>query len=119
MSRVLVCGGRDFADADLLNSELDRIHDWSLDGPITSLIHGGARGADTLAGKWAKANGVPVRVFPANWQEHGRGAGHIRNQQMLDEGKPDLVVAFPGGAGTANMIQRARKAGARVIEVTP
>jgi acyl-CoA synthetase (NDP forming) len=58
-----------------------------------------------------------VTSFPANWKKHGKSAGPIRNQLMLDVGKPDLVIAFPGGSGTADMIRRARKAGVPVKEI--
>jgi len=112
MRTILICGGRDFDDVALLTGRLDAIH---LEGD--GIIHGAARGADRLADEWAKDRGVPVRSFPADWKKHGKGAGPIRNQQMLDEGKPDLVVAFPGGTGAADMVRRARKAGIRVIEV--
>jgi hypothetical protein len=54
---------------------------------------------------------VPVVRYPADWARHGNAAGLVRNQQMLDDGKPDLAVAFPGGKGTADMVRRARKAG--------
>jgi hypothetical protein len=52
-------------------------------------------------------NYVPVIEFPANWKVYGRAAGPIRNMKMLLEGKPDLVVAFPGGIGTADMVKKA------------
>ena len=70
-----------------------------------------------MAQEWAEARGVPCEVYLANWAELGRKAGPIRNQQMLDEGRPTLVVAFPGGRGTADMIRRARSAGVEVIEI--
>lgn len=112
--KLLVCGGRDFYD----EAELRRAMNAAVAGESDVLvIHGGARGADSLAGRIAKARGVPVRVFPADWDRHGRGAGPKRNQQMLDEGKPDLVLAAPGGVGTADMIRRAKAAGIRVIEI--
>lgn len=111
--RVLVCGGRDFNDPLTLGSWLGGIHK---DHGITLIIEGGARGADTLARQFGQFAGIPVQTFPADWQKHGKGAGPIRNAQMLREGRPDLVVAFPGGRGTANMIEQARKAGIRVIE---
>jgi len=79
------------------------------------IISGCARGADTLGIEWAEAKGVEVARFPADWKTHGRAAGPIRNQQMLEEGKPDLVVAFPGARGTADMIRRARAAGVELI----
>jgi hypothetical protein len=106
--RVLVCGGRDFSDVTLLRSALDAHHEKS---PITLLIHGAAPGADTLAGEWAEAKGIPVSPFPANWKVLGRAAGPIRNKQMLDDGRPNLVIAMPGGRGTANMVNQAKAAG--------
>jgi YspA, cpYpsA-related SLOG family len=81
------------------------------------LVAGGARGADTLADEWAKAQGIACQIFMADWEGLGRKAGPIRNQRMLDEGKPDLVIAFPGGRGTADMVRRAREAGVETIEV--
>ena len=68
-------------------------------------------GADTLAGEYARDRGIPCRSFPADWRRHGRPAGFIRNRQMLDEGKPELVVAFPGGPGTRNMVKTALERG--------
>lgn len=82
------------------------------------VIHGGARGADSLAGEVATKAGVPVEVYPAQWEKHGRRAGPIRNQQMLDEGRPDVVLAMPGGVGTADMVRRAKAAGLRVVVIT-
>jgi hypothetical protein len=85
---------------------------------VSVLIEGGAPGADSLANAWAKKRGVPFRTFPAKWLLYGRKrAGPIRNQQMLDEGVPDCVVAFPGWIGTADMMRRARAAGIPVFEV--
>lgn len=123
--RVLVCGGRDFADRELLARTLD-----SLFNKLTFLIHGGASGADTLADEWAETNGIPRRAYRANWNNlHAPGAivkttragkpynaraGIWRNQRMLVEGKPDLVIAFAGGSGTANMVSLAKKAGVPV-----
>ena len=109
--RLLVCGGRDYNDFGRLVSELNTYRDAAL------LIHGDARGADRLSGQWAAIHSVPVKAFPAEWGLHGKGAGHIRNQRMLDEGKPDLVIAFPGGTGTADMVRRAKAAGVRVVEI--
>lgn len=122
--RVLVCGGRDYKDYDKFNKFMfdfceDRgLHEdeYKMPNGIT-IIHGAAKGADSLADQWAVVNWVPFEEYPADWEKYGRSAGHIRNQQMLDEGKPDVVIAFPGGRGTANMIERARKAGVEVIEV--
>ncbi len=82
------------------------------------IIHGGATGADTGADEWAVTNWVPVTEYKADWERYDYKAGHIRNQQMLVEGKPDIVMAFPGGNGTADMVSRARMAGVKVIKVT-
>jgi hypothetical protein len=108
--RVLVCGGREFNDYELLVEEL------SLILPDV-IIHGAARGADSLAGEFAEAMKIPTEVYPADWNKYGKRAGYLRNVQMLEEGKPDLVVAFPGGKGTAMMINLAKKAGVEVTEV--
>jgi hypothetical protein len=106
-----VCGGRDYRDFARLCVLLDLL------GPRV-LIEGDAAGADRLAGRWGLNRGdVELLVFPADWQLHGKAAGHIRNAQMLREGKPDMVLAFPGGRGTANMVKQARAAAVPVIEV--
>lgn len=113
--RVLVCGGRDFADAELLYRELDRIHAQT---PISCIIEGGARGADYLASRWSAKNDLrDHKRFMADWAIHGKAAGAIRNQKMLKEGQPDMVVAFPGGRGTADMVRRAKAAGVKVVNV--
>jgi hypothetical protein len=111
--RVLVTGGRDFSDRTLLFEALDRLH--TAHG-FTVLIHGDANGADRLSGEWAASKGIKVEVHPADWKKHGRAAGPIRNQKMLEE-KPELVVAFPGGKGTADMVRKAKQAGLEVVMV--
>lgn len=119
MTRVLVCGGRNFDDRGLMAKTLSPFKPKNLLSDVSDfiLIVGGAPGADTLAEEWADCFGVRKRVFMANWKEHGKAAGPIRNQLMIDQGKPDLVVAFPGGSGTADMVRRARAAGIEVMEV--
>lgn len=107
--RVLVCGGRDYADGGSVFHTLETLRGISL------IIEGGALGADEWAALWADTRGVKRMRFAADWGAHGRAAGPRRNQRMLDEGKPDLVVAFPGGKGTADMVRRARKAGIPVL----
>lgn len=115
--RVLVCGGRDFRDCRLMDDVLSEI--WVPHETI--LIHGCAKGADSLSEEWIRRQWPvldhEVVRFPADWERHGRSAGPMRNQRMIDEGKPDLVVAFPGGAGTADMVRRAERAGIQVRRV--
>lgn len=114
MKRVLVCGGRDFSDRDYAFSVLDGYYD--LYGrAICALIHGDAPGADQIGDAWARRHDIPVLRYPALWKIHGRAAGPIRNQQMLDEGYPDVVFAFPGGRGTADMVRRARAQNVEVV----
>jgi hypothetical protein len=111
--RLLVCGGRDFADELFLFTALDRVHaQWF----VNTLIHGDAPGADRLAGAWAAKRGIDLIVFPANWTRYRKRAGPIRNTRMLAEGRPDACVAFPGGAGTANMVAQCRAANVKVWE---
>lgn len=118
--RVLVCGGRDFDDEDVLFSSLNQLNDHLLKYfgvKITVIIEGDAHGADKLAGKWADTNAVEKMVFPAEWKMHGKSAGAIRNRKMIVEGRPNLVLAFPGGSGTTMMINMAKDAKISVIRV--
>lgn len=126
--RVLVCGGRDFTNQEYVTKHL-----WQVDtecSGISRIIHGGCRGADWLAHQWISELAlddeelmdpmeVPVSVYKADWDKHGKAAGPIRNQQMLDEGKPNLVLAFAGGKGTDDMCRRAREAGVEVRRFWP
>lgn len=111
--RILVCGGRDFNDRDLLyNSLLPYINDTNL-----TIIHGAASGADSMSHSWATAFKHNIESYPADWDKYGKRAGFIRNSQMLKEGKPDLVIAFPGGKGTQMMIHLAEAAKVPVLKV--
>lgn len=111
--KVIVCGGRTFSDRAWLFDALDKIH---AKKAITLLINGGANGADSLAAEWAASRGVPSHTEYAKWRLYGKSAGARRNRCMLVYG-PVLVIAFPGGPGTANMCELAEKAGVRVLKV--
>lgn len=122
--KLLVCGGRTFNNWELLRDKLTEmfvIQEETRPFPHLpedfGVVHGGAKGADDLADQWAVLHGVVPHIYKADWEGYGIAAGPIRNQKMLDEGKPDIVVAFPGGSGTADIVARARKAGVKVIEV--
>jgi hypothetical protein len=136
--RILVCGGRNYGwktvgnkklinhkEKDFLFKTLDtlaekysifyRADDNWLPSDIT-IISGAASGADEFAIDWALSNWTDFKEYKANWARYGRAAGPIRNKQMLVEGNPDLVVAFPGGKGTANMVKQAKEVGIEVLE---
>lgn len=113
--KVLVCGGRDFTDTEFVYKTLDGISKSFRTG-IDVIIEGDAKGVDRMAGYWARKHKIDNWKFPADWDKHGRAAGPIRNQEMLDKTAPDLVVAISGGKGTKDMVSRALKAKVRVIE---
>lgn len=101
---VLCFGGRDFSDERYVRHVLS----WFIQsiGHITQVVEGDARGADRLCGRVAQSMGITVLKFRADWDGLGKRAGPIRNQQMLDEGKPDAAIGFPGGVGTRDMTRR-------------
>lgn len=133
MRRVLVCGGRDFGtdgpdgpEYNFIIETLEKLaEEWCPGYPSNEqmlpydihIISGGARGVDTVAIDWAVVNWLTFVEFSADWSRYGKAAGYIRNKHMLTEGKPDVVVAFPGGKGTANMVKLAENAGVPVIKV--
>jgi len=107
--KILVCGGRDYRDRKKVAEILGKYDD------DTILIHGAARGADTLAHEYGLSRGWVIRAYPAKWEHHGKAAGPLRNQEMIDKEKPDVVIAFPGGRGTMDMVRRAKDAACKVI----
>lgn len=128
--KVLVCGSRTFSDREAIEAVLNGLWwpDLNASQPrLLTIIEGGALGADTIAGEWADATaGVERRRFLADWRTHNRSAGPIRNQRMLEEGEPDLVLAFVNkplerSVGTFDMVRRARqrRLPVWVIEVRP
>lgn len=119
--RVLVCGSRDFTDRRIVDTVLAGIA--HIEAEVV-VIEGGARGADWFGGQWAEdfLNAEDHLRFSAEWTLYGKAAGGIRNKRMLDEGKPDIVVAFVNkplaeSKGTADMVRRARKAGLPVYVI--
>jgi len=112
--RVAVIGSRTFDVYSAMDRALKIIH--SFEG-IDEIVSGGARGADSLAEKWAKENNIPTKIFKANWERYGRGAGMIRNKDIID--RADLVVVFWDGQskGTKNSLDRAKKAGKRYFVI--
>lgn len=111
--RILICGDRNYQDWIKVQEYLDTI------SRTTIIIHGGAKGADSLAGNLATSLKMKVIKFSADWDKYGKAAGVLRNQQMLDEGHPDLVVYFhkdiENSKGTRDMLKRATDSGIRTI----
>lgn len=103
---LLISGGRDFDDVDFMVEKLEIIREYH---NVTKVISGGAKGVDTIGEMWAEELGLELSVYEPDWDKHGKAAGVIRNQEMLDDGKPDGVICFPGGKGTADMARRATK----------
>ena len=106
--RILVCGDRNWRNVELVFKVLNEY--WP-----SVVIMGGARGADAIAGRWALEHEMKLEVFPAEWSIYGRGAGPVRNQRMLDEGRPDMVLAFhndlKNSKGTRDMVNRSHRVG--------
>jgi hypothetical protein len=115
--RVIFCGSRDWADVQTIKQAM-RTHL----KPGDVVIHGAARGADTIAATLARGAGLEVVPFQAEWSVYGKSAGPIRNQRMLDLGRPQLVIAFmtsPTSRGTMDMIKKAMNTGLPVIVYGP
>lgn len=102
MRRLLVYGGRDFRDRQLVYAVLDEEH---ARAPIAVVIHGAAKGTDSLADAWASERGVERESYRAEWEKVGRIAGPLRNAEMISAGPSD-AVEFPGGRGTRDMHKR-------------
>lgn len=109
---VLVCGGRDFSDEDFVFKILNEIHKEHI---IELIIQGEASGADFLAKKFSLENNIKLLSVPAEWNKYGPAAGPKRNEQMLNE-NPNLVVAFPGGKGTKDMVRKSLAKKTKTIE---
>lgn len=105
MTVLLVCGGRKYSDKARLEQCLDSFHAWS---NVDILINGGATGADLLAKNWADSRGIHHATVPALWKHFDRSAGPKRNSAMLWL-RPSVLIAFPGGNGTASMVKLAKE----------
>lgn len=114
--QVLVCGGRNYYSTAVWKA-LDELK--AATTAELTIIQGGGDGADQMAREWCQNTGCHLINEPANWAAYGKAAGPIRNQKMLDDHKPDVVIAFPGGTGTRDMVERARKADVTVIVMNP
>lgn len=107
----VICGGRDFEDYSFFKTTMD-----SFNKPWL-IVSGGSTGADGLAIRYAKEYKINFKEVKANWDLHGKAAGPIRNSKMLTDYKPDVVIAFPGGKGTADTVSKAKSKGIEVHEI--
>ena len=113
--KIIVCGGRTFFDKELCFHTLDYLNSKRT---ISIVVHGGAKGADSLAGVWAKQNNLQCIVYEADWDACGKGAGFIRNKTMIESNlDAQFLVAFPGGSGTNMAIDIATKNNMKVIKI--
>jgi len=104
--KVIIAGGRDYVPTKGHTREIAKIlKALRVPWDQIEIVSGGARGADAFGEKLAKNVGMQLKVFPANWEKYGRGAGHIRNKEMAKYA--EILIALPGGRGTANMIETA------------
>jgi hypothetical protein len=99
--KTIIAGGRDYYLDDDDTAKLDSLKD-----KITEVISGGAKGADSCGEIWAKNNSIPLKIYPADWNTHGKSAGYIRNKQMAEVA--DACILFPGGRGTEMMFKLAQ-----------
>ncbi len=111
--RVLVTGDRNWTHYEVIERAITNMA--KLHGEVLSICHGGARGADQIAGDVCEVHDIPCKEYRADWEKYGRAAGPVRNQEMLDEFKPDVVMAFhdnlPESRGTLDMVTRAKNQG--------
>lgn len=119
--KIVVCGARETKDLETdLKMQVavhKHLHALNRETPITFLAQGGATGVDSSAHDWAESRGVTCASFWAAWDKLGNTAGPIRNRIMLEIVRPDLVVAFPGGAGTLSCVTIAESRGIPVKHI--
>lgn len=131
--RLLVCGGRNFGyvakDENPLDPEVQKriklqracfykvMDTFYKENPNLLVIQGGAKGADKLAKQWANIHEVASIEYMPDWSNYGKAAGILRNIDMLEDGEPDVTIAFPGSTGTKHMVSISRKANVKVIEI--
>lgn len=113
---VIVTGSRHWSDTSYIYGALDALHAMR---PIWRIVQGGARGVDRIAQDWADDRLIESITYPADWATYGRSAGPLRNKQMLEEGRPDLIVAFhpaiDRSKGTRHMVRIADEAGFEIL----
>lgn len=105
--KTIIAGGRDYFFTDEDETKLDNLR-----SQISEVVSGGAKGADSCGERWARENDIPIKMFPADWKKYDKAAGPIRNEQMARYA--DAVILFPGGSGTKNMYETAKRYGLKI-----
>ncbi len=101
--RVIICGSRTFTMLSDVEAAV------AASGfPITKILSGGARGADELAQQYARLHGILCEVVPARWDQFGKRAGPLRNEQMARFADACIAIWDGTSPGTRDMINRAR-----------
>ena len=111
--RVIIAGCRHFTDYELVDMAIKKSN---LD--ITTVISGGAKGVDRLGEIYAESMNIPLHIFEADWEKHGRAAGPIRNKKMAQHADALIAIWDGESRGTKNMIETARKMGLIVFVMT-
>lgn len=109
--RVIIAGSREIIDYGIV---MDSIFNSGFINSLSEIVSGGARGVDRLGEKCAQELGIPVKVFKADWDRYGKGAGHIRNEQMANYANALIAVWDGKSKGTKNMIDCAKRLGLKV-----
>lgn len=112
--RLIIAGGRAYQLTETDIALLDELRLSRFVAPIEEVVSGMAHGADKCGEDWARSHNIPVKHFPADWKTHGKAAGPIRNKQMAEYA--DAVALFPGGRGTQNMYEEAKRAGLEIYD---
>lgn len=119
---ILVTGDRNWVNKTVIKIVLSTFNDCTFNDKNNVIVHGAARGADTLAGIVARELRMQVKEYPAKWSEHGKSAGPIRNKLMYDSEHPDIVIAFhndlENSKGTKHMVGIAKKGKTPILHVT-
>lgn len=114
MTVIAITGSREGQPTDSFEKIMDYL--MTLYYPDVKIVVGDAQGTDSMVRVYCKFFGIPCEKFVAEWDKYGKAAGHIRNGDIFIKGMPDFVVAFPGGVGTDNMCQQAKKRGVPLID---
>lgn len=120
MIRVIVAGSRTITNGKYVTTTLNNIFK---NHQVECVIVGMAKGVDTIAYWWAKNRGIKVIECPADWDTHGKKAGHIRNSEMANNYCANYLIAFndyrtsKGTSGTNNMLKAAKKRGLKIMEI--